>query len=77
MALNQPSVNSHHDCNFFGQQRPFARQDSLNVAAVSVHTKDHAIKNFLSDVSFGHAEDVHGHAPLSAGQELAFIGLLP
>ena len=28
---------------------------------MSVHTKDHAVKNFLSTVHFGHREDIHGH----------------
>ena len=57
----QPVAN-HHDCNLLGYQPPFARRCGHNVAALSVHTKDHEIKNLFSDMHFRHGEDVHGHA---------------
>ena len=28
---------------------------------MSVHTQDHKIENFFTDMYFGHGEDIHGH----------------
>ena len=46
---------------FVSKPRFACRYDN-NVAAVSGHTKDHAIENVLSEVYFGHGEEIHGHA---------------
>ena len=38
-----------------------ATKNSHNVASVLVHTQDQTIENFLSDMYFGHGDDIHGH----------------
>ena len=75
-AEDRQPVMRHHDCNFLGYQQLFARKHGHNVAAVSVHAKDHTIENFLSALNFGHGEDVNGHAicrPVRNWRSLGFF----
>ena len=57
----QPMTN-HHDCQILGKQPLFACQNGYYVAAVAVHTENHAVEGLLANVHFGHGEDAHGHA---------------